>query len=136
MAQPVKGITLAETVLCLAIVGLVAAVLATVMIGGLRLMAQSRDVVVASEVAREVLERIKQRGFDRVPSGTSFDGRNEKRATYDFPPKPYPCYRQNGGEYYVVVRTTPVAVNAKRIVVRVFYQGRSQPVTVETLIHS
>lgn len=100
-------------------------------------MRQADDVSRATEVARRVMEVIRQRGHQGVP-GTSeiYDGAIPVPAdpALDFPPAPYPRVNHGGFEYVIKVYCQPEGDVLKYVRVEVWWDDNSK-VAVETSLH-
>ncbi len=104
---------------------------------GLVLMRQSDDVSRATEVARRMMETIRQRGHQNVP-GTiqAFDGNLPDPAdpALDFPPPPYPRVDHGGSQYFIKVFCEPEGEVLRYVRVEVWWDENSK-VAVETSLH-
>lgn len=131
--------TLVEVVVAFGILAVAALALIAAFVSGMKLSAHSRDITIASEVAKQVLERTRDElrmfGFDYIPAGTySFDGRagDFPIGIPPFPPGPYPTTRISDQDYFVVVTgEEPAPGRLKNVRVDVYWHGDSH-VTMET----
>lgn len=100
--------------------------------GGLKLMARSTEVTVATELARELIERTKA-GEAAVPATAQyFDGSLPTGQDAGlFPPSPYPKVTVDGREYTLFVDVTSVGTNLMSINVEVRWGDRSKT-SIET----
>lgn len=102
---------------------------------GARLMARARDISSATQVARQVLETVKEGGYHAIPTGqVSYDGRSPDPIDpiLGFPPAPYPATKFNRCELFLVVRCQPVDTRPlKAVTVEVYYDDESH-VTFQT----
>lgn len=120
--------------LAVAILALVA-----MFISGVKLSAQSRNITVATEIGRGVLEeiraQIKVQGFSYLPTGDySYDGRvpDAQAGPPYFPPAPYPGSKLNNQEYQVVVTGKEPSVDRlKQVRVDVYWTATSH-ISLET----
>lgn len=106
----------------------IAAVSLLTMIGvylaGYQLGTRSRDVIVSTELATEILEATRDAGFDRIPSGTAtFDGRipDAPDPVSGFPPSPFPEITLSGRTYPIMVEVAPQGP-MKSVTVHVYYE--------------
>lgn len=131
-----KGLTLAEVIVALGI--LTAAVLAIIagFIGALELNARSLEMAVATQVARDFLERVKEQGYEVVPEGTfEFDGRaNQPPNAQGFPPAPYPSIVENERTHFLKVKVDTKGASLKVVVVEVEWTEKRR-VTLETYLY-
>lgn len=128
-----RGYSLIEVALALGLLALVTLSVVAVVGAGLRARLQGEQHVVATEIANDVLERIRADGYLSIPAvATSFDGRIPQPPVGDFPPPPYPSPSQ-APEYRIQVESEPVARNLRRVRVTVFSKEAST--RLESLFH-
>lgn len=127
-------IVLAFGLLAVAILALIA-----MFTSGVKLSAQARNITVATELGKQVIERarakVKLSGFSYLPAGTyTFDGRagDPIAGTPVFPPAPYPSTLVEHQEYFVVVSgAEPSADQLKNLRVDVYWTDTSH-ISLET----
>ncbi len=139
-----RGFTLTELVLAFALVAMAILALVGVFVSGIQLAARSRDVTTATEVGRQMLERVRlnasKGGFAYIPAGGyTFDGRVGQPAVgvapLQFPPAPYPEITQNNRKFALVVTGQEVMVGRlKSIQVEVWWSDKSK-ILLETSLH-
>lgn len=107
----------------------------TALIGALKLNSKSTEVTIATEVARDFLEAVKERGYDSIPDGRfSFDGRTGDSRSGGFPPAPYPRVTESGREFFLKVDVGTKGATLKTVTVEVFWDEFSR-VILETYIY-
>ena len=127
--------TLAEVLLAVGLVAVALLGLASVFIHGLQLGSGSHEVTAATEVAREVLERVRAAGYPALGAPASYDGAIPTAQNgQGFPPYPYPFKEVGGRVYTVFVRTETRGLNLTGVEVRVSWGPRSS-VSLEALVH-
>lgn len=97
-----RGFNLLEVVIGLGLFGVVIVALFTVIGGGLGMQSRAEVVELASSVARQQIEAIKEKPFE-VTEG-SFDGRLPTAMVGGFPPPPYPSL-DRGRTFWTRVET-------------------------------
>lgn len=145
MSSGRRAMSLAETLLAVAIVASALICLIGVMGFGMKMLLSSREVSVATAIGREVLERTRfnlgTTGFNYLPSGSYvYDGRNPDATTgvapAVFPPAPYPASTFNGGNYVVVVRGDQPTLRVKTVTVEVYWgSGSDHRITLVSRFH-
>lgn len=129
--------------LALAIVTIALITLIGVMTFGMQMLTRSKEVSVSTEMARRVLEGIKQNvrvaGFDYLPAGGySYDGRiptpQTGAAPLQFPPVPYPGQTIDNGNYRIVVTGSQPDPRLKAVTVEVYWDA-THKITLSTRIH-
>ena len=131
------GLTLVELTIAIGIVALAILALVLLFSRGIVLMRQADDVGRATEVARRLMESIRQRGHPGVPATASvFDGSlpDAVDPSLDFPPAPYPRVNHGGSEYVIKVFCEPEGDILKYVRVEVWWDENSK-VAVETSLH-
>ena len=126
-----RGFTLAEVLLALLLIVLSALSLIGVLTGGLRLMSRSEELTLATELARSVVERIKEMDPVEIPEQANFDG--GPPTSGGFPPEPYPLAERNGREYRVSVVTNPAGLHSVRVLVTISWNSGGR-LSFETLV--
>jgi hypothetical protein len=108
---------------------------------GLQMLLRSKEMATATEVGREVMERIKVNvrtlGLGYLPVGSYvFDGRIPAPASGAplFPPGPYPVANANGGTYPVVVSGQEIGPRLKAVTVEVYYSATGK-ILLNTRMH-
>ncbi len=131
-----RGLTLLEIILAIGIVAVAILAMILVFTKGLRLVSQSSQVTGATQVARQMLEVVKERGYAQITTG-NYDGTvpDLPNGTTGFPPLPYPSVVLNKIEYTISVEATTAGMPANLIAVKVdvFWNARSK-VTMQTYI--
>lgn len=130
-----SAVSLAEVMLALSLLAIAALGLLATFFSGTRMMEQSKDVAMATDVGREFLENIKAQGYDKTAVGT-FDGTNPDLpdTTTGFPPHPYPNTRRNGEVYTLTVECTQQAPTTRMLRVTIAWEGRHRT-ELATMLH-
>jgi hypothetical protein len=117
-------------VLTVAIMGL-----ASVFLSGLKMVDASTSLTGATNVGRELLETVKQRGYSSTAVGT-FDGRlaTPPDLATGFPMAPYPKTTVDDHEYALVVRCSDFSPTIRSIEVDVYWD-RDSKTTFSTMVH-
>ena len=136
-----SGFSLLELMIAFGLITVAILGLIGVFASGLGLSGQSRNVASATELGREVIERIKfeveQVGFGYVPGGTySFDGHvpDVSIGSPPFPPPPYQTAWMNNQEFVISVTGSELSPTFKEIRVTVSWDKLSK-VILETRLH-
>ncbi len=121
---------MAMFVILVAIMGL-----ATVFISGLKMSRASVNITGATNVARELLETVKQQGYSTTAVGV-FDGRTPDPvdAASGFPPAPYPTTTVDNHVYTTVVRCQNFSPTIRAVEVDVYWDQDSKT-TFRTMLH-
>ena len=144
MNPPNKGLTLSEIIVALGLITTAALALIAAFLGGYRMMTQSTNLSMATEVGRELLETIKSNGYESTMTG-DFDGRIPDPATVvpvvagvppypDFPPAPYPTGVRDGQEYRIELLSTQHSDTTRLLRVLVHW-GEGHHTSLATIIH-
>lgn len=118
-----SGLTLAEVVLAVGLIGFVTLGLMGTIVGGLKLMSRSETRTAASNLGAGVLESIADNGgYHCIPdSDLTFDGKRPDPQVKDFPPPPYP----GDDRFTTIVRCRVVTPKTRAVQVEVSWgQGR------------
>ena len=129
------GLAIAEVLVAMGLLAIIALGVMAVFMGGLDLMARSEEVSTATEVGREFLERTRFAGHGALPVGSnSYDGFVPDSPTLSgFPGSPYPVAAVNGREYTLKVTSEPVVGTNELMLVRVeVHWDRAARVILET----
>lgn len=135
-----RGFSLLEMMIAIVLVGVAILGLLGLFASGVELSARSRDLACATELAREVLEQVKnlnsQVGFGYIPSGTYlFDPTQDApQGTPLFPPAPYPEAIVNNTHFLITVGGSEISPTLKELRVQVRW-GESGNVVLETRLH-
>jgi Tfp pilus assembly protein PilV len=135
-----RALSILEVMIAITVLNVAMLVLMGVFTMGLRMMEQSTDVTVATNIASDVLERIRDGGYANVPPGShTWDGRVPDPQTGSFPPGPYPTTTINHNNFTVLVKTVtqpalPKANPLIDVTVTVYWKSTAQ-VTLETYLH-
>ena len=98
-----RAFSLLEVLVAVTLVGLAIITLVGVYVGGLKLTAHSQDHTAAVDLARELLEEIRELPWNELPAqDAAFDGRGPTARQGTFSLAPYPAR----GRYSVVVETS------------------------------
>lgn len=109
----------------LVVVGLVGA--------GLSAQQQGQQHTVGTEIANDLLEKIRADGYLTIPPDRrTFDGRTPDAAFEGFPPAPYPT-PSYAPEYSLLVESEPAGQNLRRVKVTVF--SKTSTTRLESLFH-
>lgn len=129
-----SGVSLVEVLFAVGLLTVVLAALTTVFLGGLRLLRQAQEVATASSLARQEMEKIKERDYTGFPStAVVYDGRAGDAPSGGFPPAPYP--RQDlGKQYFLVVRSNPIDDKLQKVAVEIHWDV-SKVQSLETILH-
>ncbi len=87
---------------------------------GLKMMTESRDIAMATEVGQEFLETVERGGYPATSLGV-FDGGTPtlQDVSSGFPPQPYPSGRRDDTEYTLRVECEQYAPRARTVRVQV-----------------
>jgi type II secretory pathway pseudopilin PulG len=136
-----RGLSLAETVLAVGLVGVAVLSLLLVFTNGMRLLTQSGQMTVATDIGREFMEQVRANGAALVVPGV-YDSRQGDAADVStgFPPYPYipaaPLKRAKG-EYYLVVTADNTGLPPSTVAVKVeVYWNDSNRIVLETFLRS
>lgn len=135
MRRASSAFTLSEVILCTGLIAVAILSMATLFISGLRLKAKTTQLTMASELAREMMERTKSLGFSALPTAaTTFDGFARTPVNSDgFPPLPYPSRKVGGRDYTLVVHCAPDSTRTELVdVVVEVHWGESSRVKLGT----
>ena len=118
MKPRASGLSLLEILIAIGLVAFALLTLMGVYISNLKLVDQSSHISDATEVGREMLERIKEVEYaDLPPAPSLFDGGAGMPQVGGFPPEPYPVKTINGVDYAIEILLQPegnlVSVTAK-----------------------
>ena len=129
------GLTLAELIVTMALIAIAALGLLAAFTSGLKLMQQSTNLSMATDLGREMLESIKAGGYQRTAVG-DFDGRQSDPAdaATGFPETPYPRGRRDQQEYTLRVLCQQHSPTTRLLKVEVFW-GRSHRTSLSTMVH-
>lgn len=130
-----RGLTLLETLIAMVVLTVAILGLAGVFISGLRLVDASANLTGATNVAREFLETVKERGYSSTSVGT-FDGRTPDPAntTTTFPPAPYPTTSVGRQTFTLVVRCLEFSPTIRSVQVDVYWDQDSKA-SFATMVH-
>lgn len=130
------AMTVAEIIMALGIIATAILAIVAGFIGAIELNSRSVELAVATQVARDFLERVKEQGYDQVPEGTfTFQGANNDALTAKgFPPAPYPKVQANDREHTLLVRVGTKGATLKVVTVEVNW-GNQGRVILETYIY-
>ncbi len=138
MGQPLKapaetkachsGFTLLEIVLALGLTTLILLAVFYVMIGSLQSFQRAEEVSVVRALAREEIERVKERNVPLVAG--LFDGSVPTPQLDGFPPPPYPV---SADGYTVVVNSVAMDERLFSLVVEI-YEGKQRLTSLETVV--
>ncbi len=125
-----RGVSLIEVMLALGLITTAALAIMSVYAMGLQQSVKAEKVLKATEIAREVMENVRELGYDEIPdTDTVFDARKGDSAVGSFPPSPYP----RRGEHEIEVLVETVAPGLKSVCVRAYYdKGPGQSVNFQT----
>lgn len=119
--------------IAIGLMGLLALGLVVLAGAALRMNSAGQERVVSTELATELLERIRIQGYLSVPHETSkFDGRVPDPTDDEFPPAPYPSVSKAPG-HTLMVETEQASPNLRRVKVTVF--APNSTTRLETYIH-
>lgn len=135
LAHKRRGVSLGEIIVALGLLAVAALALLAAFTAGMKMMAESRELTMATEVGREFLEAVESNGYQMTTLGV-FHGatRSPKDLTTGFPPAPYPSGRRNQTEYRLRVDCQQYAPNARSVEVQVSW-GRDHHISLATLVH-
>ena len=128
----IRGFSLAEMLLALGLLSVGLLALIGVLTGGLHLMSKSEEITSATQVARSVIERIKDMEPAAVPENGTFGGSNLANSS-GFPPAPFPTTQSNGRTYDLTVTTTRVGPHTVSLEVTVTWEDGGK-LTCETYL--
>lgn len=118
------------SVLAIAILGI-----ASTFISGLKLAQASSNLTAATNVARDVLETVRKRGYAATAVGV-FDGRvpDPVHAASGFPPAPYPNTTVDNHLYTVVMRCRDASPTIRSVEIDVYWDHDSKT-TFGIMVH-
>jgi type II secretory pathway pseudopilin PulG len=119
-----------EVILCLGLFAIVIVALFTVILGGLRMQTKAEVVELASSVARQQIEAIKNDPMAVVEG--LYDGRIPTAPVEEFPPPPYPTV-ERGRDFWTLVEVSPSDNRLWYVRVRVF-SSEGEETSMETLL--
>ena len=126
-----RGLTLVEILCALALTSVALLTMMGVFISALKLMGGARDRAAATEVSRQLLERVDAAGFVYIPdTNLSFDG-STTPATGEFPPSPYPKTSLNGQDFTMLVTVRQLSPTLKSVTAQTRW-GPDKQVTLQT----
>lgn len=136
MRRP-RGLTLAETLVAIGLLSVVVLTVIGVLLSGLRLLTLSQEMTDASNIGRQFMEAVRERGGYSVipPSISDFDGSLPDAAGPRFPPAPYPSSQLNGRLYTLRVRTAQSSDNVRAVLVEVAWEDDGS-IILETAFHA
>lgn len=115
MAAPLRGFTLAELLLSLALISVGLLALVGVLSISLRASTQNRQAVQAAQLCQQLFENIRQQG-NCPANSVDYTG---QPALQGFPPAPYPSVHIEDTDYRLTVSSQPVAARSHLFSVRV-----------------
>ena len=131
------GYSLLEVMVALGLLGVIALACVLTLSGSLRLTAQNREALQATQVAQQLLEKTQQ--GNTLPAGSSrFDGRQSTPSApvAGFPPDPYPSVNIAGQNYLLEVVSEPVAGTPELYSVMVYvYWNPDHKIQLQTFVH-
>lgn len=130
-----RAYSLLEVLIAIAVMTMAVLSVVALFTSGLRMKTKLSQVALATEIARETMERIKSQGFTTLPPvGSTFDGSLPTPQTLSgFPPAPYPTIRRDGRDYFVVVAVSEVTGRPRLRTVDVEVRwGRDSTVRIST----
>ena len=136
--------TVLEVMIAMGLMSVALLSILAVFTGSLDSISRTEEMTEATDAGRDVLEKIKSRGFEQLPGGTTtFDGRVPQPAMtrptlYPYPPAPYPARKASSGRQYSLrVRTEPVNVNLTSVTVEVHWESntKQQKLVLQTYLH-
>lgn len=130
-----RGVTLIEVLLAMSVLIVAILGLATVFISGLKLAQASNNLTAATNLGRELLETVKERGYSGTRVGL-FDGRipTPADAASGFPPAPYPAVTVDNHPYTLVIRCRDHSPTLRAVEVDVYWDEDSKT-TFSTMVH-
>lgn len=130
-----RGLTLVETLLAMVVLAIAILGLAAVFVSGLKMVRASVHLTASTNIAREILETSKKRGYSQTSVGT-FDGHlpTPQDPATGFPPAPYPTTTIDQHQYTTVIRCRDFSPTIRAIEVDVFWDGDSKT-TLATMVH-
>lgn len=130
-----RGVTLIEVLLAMIILSIAIMGLAAVFLSGLKMAHASANLTAATNLGRELLETVKERGYSGTAPGV-FDGRvpTPSDAGSDFPPTPYPQSTVDQHQYTLVVRCQDHSPTLRAVEVDVYWD-RDSKATFSTMVH-
>jgi hypothetical protein len=104
-------------------------------IGGMRMMQQSTQLTMATDVGSTFLENVKAFGYDGTEVGT-YDGRIPvaRDLTTGFPPDPYPQGLRNGESFALMVECTQHTPTTRFVKVTIHWSSDRQT-ELSTMVH-
>jgi hypothetical protein len=129
------GLTLAELVVTMALLSSAGLGLLAAFTSGLKLMQQSTNLSMATDLGKEMIEGIKAAGYDQAVVG-DFDGRrpDPPDALTTFPAQPYPSSWRNDQQYTLRVVCEQHSPTTRLLRVEVFW-GRTHRTSLSTMLH-
>lgn len=126
-----RGLSLAELILALGLFVTAALLVFSLLFSSLKMNRQGEQITEGTQLARQLLETVKQKGYSQIAVGT-YDGRlgTPVDAATGFPPAPYPTR----GRYQFQVQARQVTVGVVSVQVEVYWASGG-PLRFYTLIH-
>lgn len=130
-----RGLTLAELILALGILSVVALSLLAAFLAGTQLLSESNNITAATEVGREFLEQVRADGYEATAVGR-FDGRipNPRDGATQFPPSPYPMAISNDIRYTLLVSCEQYSPTTRLVRVESIW-GADRRINLTTMVH-
>lgn len=130
-----RGLTLIEVMIAMVVLVIAILGLTSTFVSGLKISQSSVNLTGATNVARELLETVKKRGYAATTVG-EFDGRvpEPSHAGSGFPPAPYPQTLVDGQQYVLLVRCREASPTLRSVEVDVYWAQDSKA-TFGILLH-
>lgn len=130
-----RGLTIAELVVSVGLLAVVGLALLAAFTAGLKLMQQSTNLTMATDLGREMLENINAGGYAQTALGT-FDGRLGQKPdpATGFPGTPYPQGVRDGRNYDLKVRCSQHSFTTRQVMVEIRW-GRIHRTKLAVLVH-
>lgn len=130
-----RGLSLAEVILALGLISIAGLALIATFLSGTRMMDQSTDLSMATDVGREFLETVRAQGYEQTVVGV-FDGSlpTPPDATTAFPSAPYPTTVRDQEEFTVTVDCSQYSPSTRLLKVTVSWEGKHRT-TLAAMIH-
>lgn len=132
-----RAFSTAEVLLALGLISIALLTVIGLFTSSFRLLNRTSDFTIATEIARDVIERSKLLGKDAPPPiDTTYDGTiPTDPEDSGFPPKPYPSVEREGIVFFITVEVAPAPDTLQAKVLTVWVRWNTdREITLQTYI--